>query len=898
MPEVVEFFPAGNGTRLAYRVIGDGPRLVTCLHWLALDGSWFAPLSRALGDEYSLLCPDFRGHGASDLGEDPISLDRLAADVVALWDHLHIQSSVVFGVSLGGMVAQALLAAAPSRVDALVVMASTHAYDEAARAGAAARAEAARTVGGMASLEGLTLQRWFGDAAAGNDPTVERARAQLLAADGGIHADYLEAMTAVGSCGRPAELPPTLVLGGDDDRSTPWPVIEALAASLPGSRLRFTPGGHLAAFSEPAAVATELTAFLLRTPQPGPNLSIEDIRTRVHAAETPALLMMVAHVTDDVTVLRGQWRPDPNQLPHGNLGSDTEAEIREFCLARLEPHLPAVASWPDRPSDGVLEAIGSWSLGDRAHEARQLLGAAFVPDRVDRWAPTWRADELAPGRRLRVAIVGAGISGLLAGLRMKQAGVEFTIFEKGSSVGGTWWENTYPDCRTDVHSHIYTYSFFPHEWPSYFSRQHVILDYLRRFAEDNDLLRHIAFNTEVTGAEWDDGAHSWAVTTLGANGAESAADVDILVSAVGQLNRPMIPDLPGLSTFAGPAFHSAQWDHGAELSGKRVAVIGTGASALQFAPALARTASQVTVFQRSAPWLQPTPELRQDIGADEAWLMANLPLYRAYYRFSIFLPRAVGQLAAATVDLGFPPSERAVSAENERLRVLLTDYLVAQVGDREDLRAQVVPDYPPGAKRIVRDDGTWISTLKRDNVRLVSDRVERVDEAGVWTQRGEHIPVDAIIFGTGFKASDFLTPMAVKGVGGKDLHETWGIDACAYMGLTVPGFPNLFCLYGPNTNLLLHGNLVFFLECQANYLASAVRVLLESGHSAMSLRPQVYEEYRDEVNAANAQRVWGWSKTHSWYQNEAGRSTIMWPLSAQRYLEGTQRVCPEHYEFS
>jgi 4-hydroxyacetophenone monooxygenase len=897
MPDAAEFFHAGDGTRLAYRVIGNGPRLVTCLHSLALDGSWFAPLGQAMGEGYSLLCPDFRGHGASDLGEDPVSLGQLAADVVALWDHLGIRTGAVFGVSLGGMVAQALLATAPSHVDCLVVMATTHAYDETARAGAAARAEAARTVGGMARLESLTLERWFGDAAAGDDATVARARDQFLASDGEVHAAYLEAMTAVGSFERPSDPPPTLVLGGEDDRSTPRPVIEALAASMPGSRLGFTRGGHLAAFSEPDAVATELTAFLDRMPS-GSKLFIEDIRARVRAAETPALLMLVAHVTDDTTVLCEQWRPDPNQLPHGNLGADTEAEIREFCLARLEPLLPSVASWPARPSERVLEAIGSWSLGDRAPEARQLLGAAFVPDRVDPWAPSWRADELAPGHPMRVAIVGAGFSGLLAGLRMKQAGVEFTIYEKGGGVGGTWWENTYPDCRTDVHSHIYTYSFFPHEWPSYFSRQHVILDYLRRFAEENDLLRHIAFRTEVTGVVWDDDAHTWAVTTTGPSGGESVADVDVVVSAVGQLNRPLIPNLPGLSTFAGPAFHSAHWDHGADLAGKRVAVIGTGASAVQFAPALARTAAQVTVFQRSAPWLQPTPELRQDIGAEEAWLLANLPLYRAYYRFSIFLPRAVGQLSAAIVDPGYPPTERAVSAENERLRVLLTDYLTAQVGDREELRAQVIPDYPPGAKRIVRDDGTWISTLRRDNVRLVSDRVERVDEDGVWTQAGEHIPVDAIIFGTGFKASDFLMPMTVKGVGGKDLHEAWGIDACAYMGLTVPGFPNLFCLYGPNTNLLLHGNLVFFLECQANYLTSAVRVLLESGHSAMSLRPEVYERYRDEVTAASAERVWGWSKTHSWYQNEAGRSTIMWPLPAQRYLEGTQRACPEHYEFS
>jgi pimeloyl-ACP methyl ester carboxylesterase len=263
-------FTASDGASLAYRVLGGGPRVVTCLHSLALDGSWFAPLSSALGGEYSLLCPDFRGHGASEVGDGRLTLGRVAADVVALWDHVGIQTSAVFGVSLGGMVAQALLAVAPSRVDSLVVMATTHAYDDAARIGAVTRAAAARTPGGMARLETLTIERWFGDAAHGDDPVVARAREQFLASGGEVHARYLEAMTEVGSFARPAHSPPTLVLGADEDISTPRPVIEALAASLPGSQLRFTRGGHLAPFTEPDAVATELAAFLGPT-GPGPS---------------------------------------------------------------------------------------------------------------------------------------------------------------------------------------------------------------------------------------------------------------------------------------------------------------------------------------------------------------------------------------------------------------------------------------------------------------------------------------------------------------------------------------------------------------------------------------------------------------------------------------------------
>lgn len=626
-------------------------------------------------------------------------------------------------------------------------------------------------------------------------------------------------------------------------------------------------------------------------------LSPEEVRDRLRAAETPALLMLVAHLTDDPAVLRPQWRPNPDLLPATGLDASTDAEAREFCFATLEPYLASVADWPGSPSEAVLEAIAAWALDRSAGEDADLLRVAFVPPGTDPRAPKWTKDDLDSARPMRVAIVGAGLSGLMAGLRMKQAGVDFTIFEKNADVGGTWYENSYPDCRIDVHSHIYTYSFFPHDWPSYFCRQDVIHSYLRGFAEENGLLDHIRFGTEVVSAAWDDERQHWAVASTGPDEPERTEEFSVLVSAVGQLNRPMIPRIDGLDTFDGPVFHTAQWDHSVDLAGKRVAIIGTGATGVQVAPAIAREAESLTVFQRSAPYLQPTPELRQEISAPERALLRDIPLYRAYYRFSIFLPRAIGRLAAATVDPAYPPTEQAVSAANEQLRQLLTDYLLNQVRDRPDLAAKIVPDYPPGAKRIVRDDGTWIATLKQEHVELVTERIARVDGSGIHTEDGHYVPADIIVFGTGFNASDFLMPMKVTGAGGADLHETWGVDACAYLGLTVPDFPNLFCMYGPNTNLLLHGNLVLFIECQSVYLLSAVEQLLSTGKSSLSLRRDVFAKYRDEVGEASALRVWGWSKTHSWYQNAEGRSTIMWPLSAHRYISATQAVDPEQYEF-
>lgn len=626
-------------------------------------------------------------------------------------------------------------------------------------------------------------------------------------------------------------------------------------------------------------------------------LTETSLRERLHAAETPALLMLTAHVTGDLGVLRPQWRPQPEALPSSGLAEDVDGEIRDYCLTRLGAHLDAAPTWPVAPPPGVLEAIGEWSIGSEEDIDPDLLAAAFVADGTDPRAPQWTVEDLAPGRDVRAVIIGAGISGLLAALRLKQAGVTFTIVEKSTDLGGTWWENTYPDCRTDVHSHIYTYSFFPSDWPSYFGRQHVIHEYLTRFAHEQGLFEHIQFNTEVTNLEWDEAAQRWKIDLVRDGVAEQDV-AQVIVSAVGQLNRPAVPDIEGLDTFAGPVFHSAEWDHDVDLTGKRVGIIGTGASVLQIGPALARISDHVTIFQRSAPWLMPTPELRRDIPEAERWLLTNLPLYRAYYRFSLFLPRAIGQLAAATVDPAYPPTERAVSAANEELRVVLTRYLEEQAGEDLELLAKITPDYPPGAKRIVRDDGTWVATLARENVSLITDGVTKVDATGLYTADGTHHEVDAIVLGTGFSASDFLTPMTVTGRNGKDLHEQWGIDACAYAGITVPDFPNLFCLYGPNTNLVLHGNLVFFLECQAAYVADAVRVLCETDTEALSIRPDVFEEYRQDITAASALRAWGWSKTHSWYQNAEGRSTIMWPLPAADYLALTAQVDPALYDLT
>ncbi|MGM7778912.1 flavin-containing monooxygenase [Arthrobacter sp. KNU-44] len=621
----------------------------------------------------------------------------------------------------------------------------------------------------------------------------------------------------------------------------------------------------------------------------------EELAAHLESAQVPALVMLTAHVTGDTSVLRDEWRPNLKTLPLSGLDPATEAEARACCIELLAPFLATQDGWAAVPDESLRRTLSTWLMGGDNDDAQAMAPVAFTPNNVDPRQPTWKLQDIAPDTQLNAVVIGAGFSGLLAGLRLKQAGVPFKIIEKSLNVGGTWWENTYPDCRTDVRSHIYTYSFVQHDWETHYGRQDKIHGYLHQFAADNGLLEHVVFGTEVTATRWDEETGTWTLETKTGAGVVEPIESNIVVSAVGQLNRPSIPNLPGLDAFKGPVVHSAQWDHGVDFSGKRVVVIGTGASALQFAPAVAKVAEKVTIFQRSAPWLRPTPMLRQEIEYGERWLLRNLNQYRAYYRFSIFLPRLIGNLPAATVDPDFPPTEVSVSAANEALRQELTAYLEEQAGDDEELRKQITPDYPPAAKRVICDDGTWVKTLKRDNVRLISQGVNRIDSDGVWLG-DEHIPADIILLGTGFKASDFLLPMSVAGVGGKDLHETWGIDASAYLGVTLPGYPNFFCMYGPNTNTVVHGNLVFFLECQANYMIDAVKTLAVGGHRAMSVRADVFAKYDKEITEASAKRTWGWSKTHSWYMNAEGRSTIMWPLPAREYFERTSHVRTEDYD--
>jgi 4-hydroxyacetophenone monooxygenase len=627
--------------------------------------------------------------------------------------------------------------------------------------------------------------------------------------------------------------------------------------------------------------------------------SDDEIRAHLSDAEIPPLLPALAYLTGDLSLLREDLRPDPSllALPQSGLTEDQQEAARSLALDVLARLRDGGCQPAPPPSGGDLLRIMEHAVGGADMDAYlPLLEEELAHRGEDRRAPGWRLDEVAPGSELRVAIVGAGMSGILAAHRLQQAGVPFVVLEKNDDVGGTWLENTYPGCRVDNPNHNYSYSFAQrHDWPLHYSTQPVLLDYFRRCADVFGVREHIRFRTEVLSATWSERRLRWTLRVRTPDG-EDELEADAVISAVGQLNRPSFPDIEGRESFAGPSFHSAQWDHDLDLTGKRVAVIGTGASAMQFVPEIAPDVDDLLVFQRTPAWMGPTPDYHDEVAAGLRWLYGHVPSYAELNRFCIFWRMGDGALESARVDEDWDQGELSVGATNDVARLILTGYIEGQFADRPDLLEHAVPRYPVAAKRIIRDNGVWATALKRDNVRLVTTGIDRITPTGIVTADGVAHEVDVIVYGTGFQASRFLTPMSVTGRGGVDLHERWDGDARAYLGIAVPGFPNLFCLYGPNTNIVVNGSIVYFSECGVRYILSCLELLLRTGHRALEVRKDVHDEFNEQVDAGNRAMAWGRSGVNSWYKNERGRVAQNWPFTLLEYWQRTLRPDPDDFD--
>lgn len=468
---------------------------------------------------------------------------------------------------------------------------------------------------------------------------------------------------------------------------------------------------------------------------------------------------------------------------------------------------------------------------------------------------------------MHVAIIGAGVAGICQAIKLKEAGIAFTIYEKAGDIGGTWRDNTYPGCSCDVPLHMYQFSFeMSPEWINKYADHKQIKAYLDHVVEKYGLRPFIRLECGIASATFDAQAGMWRLKTE----AGEEIDANVVVAGTGQLNRPQMPDIPGTGEFQGHSWHSAQWNHDVDLAGKRIAVIGNGASAIQFVPEIAKVAGNVTVFQRSASWVLPRPERKfyeweKSLYRKAPWLM-NLQRARVWMTGE--------QLLLTFRHMGWA-IEKGHDKEAE-----------THVPDPEK-RAKLRPDYQPGCKRVLFSNDWW-PAMGRANVEIETAGIDCITPTGIRTRDGAEHAFDVIVYGTGFDTTHFLGPIEVTGLGGRSLREEWEDGADAHMGIAVSGFPNFYLLYGPNTNLG-HNSIIYMIECQANYVRQIVKRLEAEDLAWLDVKREAQQAWDDAVQEDNAKSVFNAGCT-SWYKTADGRITNNWPNHTYYYWWLTRKV--------
>jgi cation diffusion facilitator CzcD-associated flavoprotein CzcO/acetyl esterase/lipase len=556
---------------------------------------------------------------------------------------------------------------------------------------------------------------------------------------------------------------------------------------------------------------------------------------------------------------------------HEILLSDSELLAERARLAGVDVALSRYEEmWHDFQLAVDLVPEADRALADLAAALDDIWAGRSLTERIGTSANG------GPLRSPSVAIIGAGFGGIGLAITLKKAGIEsLTILEKAEGIGGVWRDNTYPGAACDVPSQLYSFSFEPNpNWSRRYSPQPEILEYLEGCIDRYGLRPNLRLGTEVARAAFDEEPAKWRIETE----AGETIEADVLVSACGQLNRPALTRIPGAERFEGSSFHTARWDHDVELEGKRVAVIGTGASTIQVVPAIADRVAQLDVYQRSAPYVIPKKD--RPYREWEKRLFRWFPPARLLARFNQWLFFEIFIAAFNQI--------RAVGKLGLRMSEKLLD---EQVSDPE-LKRALTPDHVLGCKRVLISPD-YYSTLERPNVELVSTGVRELSESGVVAEDGTERPADVVVLSTGFESTRFLAPMEIRGRDGLDLNEVWREGANAYLGMTVAGFPNLFVMYGPNTNLG-SGSIIFQLESQMTYIADAIERLRRSG-GLLAVRPEVQQSFDSEMQSRLSTSVWQ-TGCNNWYLDEQGRNTNNWPGFTLEYRRRTKRLDPADYE--
>lgn len=629
--------------------------------------------------------------------------------------------------------------------------------------------------------------------------------------------------------------------------------------------------------------------------------SDDDIAAALNDVSVPALLLSCVHIAG-AELLDGPLatlRPAGSFLNEvqGFMSGDDQDAARALALDIIGDYRDRGCPEPPPLDPTVLKRMMDWLVcEDVGAEYLPLLAEEMELGGRDERAGTFASDPAARAG-FPVVVVGCGMSGLLAAVRLQQAGIPYTVVEKNAGVGGTWWENTYPGARVDVGNHFYCYSFEPEDhWTEFFARQPELQAYFQKLLRRYRIADHVRFSTRVDSMTWDEQTSTWSVRVTGDDGGADELRARAVITAVGQLNAPYIPEFPGAQTFSGPAFHTARWDHQVDLDGAQVAMIGAGASGFQIAPAIADTVGHLTIFQRTAQWMFPNPNYHQPVGPGVRWALRHLPFYARWYRFLLFWPGCDKGLAAAVVDPDWPDQQTAVSEVNNLTRMMFTDWITSQVGDDPDLLAKVLPDYPATGKRTLQDNGSWLRTLTRDDVELVRTPIARIEEDAVIDEEGVRYRADVLVYATGFRVNDMLSSLKVYGRNGIEIHDWWDGRSAAYLGMTVPNFPNFFMLYGPGTNLASGGSLIFHSECEMRYIMGCLDLLIATGSRAMEPRRDRYDDWYRRCQDTLATMVWAQpSIKHSFYKNDEGKVFSLSPWRLVDFWTWTRAPEPDDF---
>jgi 4-hydroxyacetophenone monooxygenase len=625
-------------------------------------------------------------------------------------------------------------------------------------------------------------------------------------------------------------------------------------------------------------VADDAPAILSTVP-PGLALPMADTPELLKALEeTDAVLLVpvLYQLTGDEALLdrvephiKSVWEGGPN------IPSEIQREIRDALHLRLTRPTPT-----NSPpiTEGRLKRLMSVVVGEPVTDE-------FVPLLVEQmgFQPAGRfmpKEHRAPPAGYRVAIIGAGLSGLAAAVKLAENGYDYRIFEKEAEVGGVWWSNKYPGVGVDTPSHFYSYSFeLNPDWPRYFSSGAVLMDYWKQVADKYALKQHIIFETKVASCIWDEDRKLWSVTTLGPDGVERREDFNAIISAAGLFSHPEMPKITGLEDYKGVAAHTAFWDPAIDVEGKRVVQIGTGASGLQVGPAIAARVEHLTVFQRTPPWVMVRPD--RDYNAPTAegfrWGLRHIPHLAQWMRFYTYWWASDGTHKVVVADPDWPDSDTSVSEPSERMRQMLLGGLQYKLKDRPDLLEKMTPNYPVMGKRLLQDS-YWCDTLMRDNVDLVTTPIDRIVADGVLAADGTHYPADVLVLATGFALSKMMQQMDIVGTGGVRLRDIWGDeDPKSYLGTLVPGFPNLFLIAGPNGGATHGAGVNIYSEAQVNYILTCLDTIFEKGATTIEPTREAHDDYNRKIDVALEKTVWNHRNVTTYYRNSKGRNFLSCP---------------------